>query len=825
MRLALAVVALGLGGGAALATELATNAVRSQAALAVRQAAGNAEYDIAPFGHPGFSLSEVAAVRKLPGVSRAAPLLRKADLAELPTGDFRQVVVIVVQSGGVALRPLPVVRGRVPSGEFQVAVSESLTPGISLSTGQSTAGGVGLGQHLALTETRGIHHFTVVGIVAPFAAGAPFTRDAVYVSAGTAAQLFGRGLEVADIAVRLRSGATIVQLQRELARRLSGPFTISNARTPVGGSPVSQLQPLLDLVAVLSLVTALAVIGATVYSVAAESREDIGLVRLVGAPRRLVLRSFAREAAVIVVMGALAAIGVGYLLATVLVQASVSAQAEPAARVTVSWQGAVEAFLLVAVLGMIAAVAPTVRATSGRPLAVLGPSSGPIHRRWRLRAIPATLACGVAGTLAFLSGGRLGVVVGSVLSYAAAVLILSLAAPPMINFVAVPVGHLLAAPVSAVGARWRSRQGRSSLAVGAIFVSVATAVSLAGVSAAALQAGQQWVNRLFVGNYIIVSPTTQSATIEAQVLTAARQAPGRPQVGEVAPVRFLTARVGHVAVALAATSIAAYRQSGALQFVDGTRADALAAVAAGRGVIVPLELTPALKVHVGSRLHLVTASGARWFTVSGVVSHTLPGPSGVETLLVAQGPAIRAFGPEAGGFDLLQLRATGDGANRAIQLAGFKYGMETESVASVGRGVAAGVAHDAGAVTSLALITVVVAILAAVTILVLETRTATRELALLRVVGLSRRAVGRSVIGEALALAMVGVGGGLLGGVALTGPEVLAASTPELPLPYAVSGVAMVALAGAVLLALTTAAIAPARQLAASDPMTALAGE
>ena len=825
VRVTLAVIALALGGGAVLATQLATSALRNQAAVAVREAAGTAQYDVVPFGSDGFSLAEVAAVRKLPGVARAVPLLRKADLAELPTGSFRQVVLVVVQGGTVALRPLTLVRGEDPSRRFQVAVSESLAPGMSLATGQTTPGKVALGQHLALTETHGIQHFTVVGIVAPFEAGAPFTQDAVYISAGAARSLFGRGLVVSDIALRLEPGTTRTQLTRELTRTLSGNFTISNSRAVTVDGPLAEVEPVLALVAALGLVMALAVITATLYTVAAEATKQIGLIRLVGAPRSLIVRSFVREAVVIVVVGALAAVGAGYVLATILFHLSNSAQALPAAGVTFSWRGAGEAFLVVLVLGLIAAAAPALRASSVAPLTAIRPPLRPKGRGWWLWALTAAVACGLGAALAFLTGGITGTVVGSVFSYAAAVLFLAPVTPFAIDAVASVVGPLLAAPAVAVSARGRSRQGRRTLAVGLIFVAVAAAVSLAGVSTAALQSGQEWVNRLFVGNYIIVSPTSQSSAIEAQVLGAARRGVGEPRIGEVAPVRFVTARVGHVAVDMAATSVSGYRRSGALQFVAGSRADALAAVAAGRGVILPLELAAELKVHVGSRLRIVTDSGSHWFSVSGLVSHTLPGPSGVETMIVAQQPAVRFFGSQASGFNLIQLRASGNGAARSIHLAGFRYGMETESVAAVRRGVAAGVDHDVGALASLALIAVVIAILAAVTTLVLETRSATRELALLRVVGLSRRAVARSVLGEALAVAVVGVAAGLVGGVAFTGPEVFAASNPELPLPFAVSAPVLLALAGTVLLALLTAAILPARQVARIDPMAALAIE
>ena len=823
-RLALAVIALGLAGGAVLGIQLASAALRHQSEQAVQEAAGAAQFDIAPFSRPGFSAAEVAAVRRLPAVARASALVLKPDLAELPNGGFRQVVLIEVARGGVALRPLPLLKGRAPSGLLQVAVSESLSPGLAPATGQQASGGVSLGQRLALTESRRIQRFTVVGVVAASAPGAPFTRDAVYVTAAAGARLFRTGLTVSDIAVTLHPGSTRAELTSELSHVLPSDFTVSNPRSVPGGNPVSELQPLLDAMTALSFLLALALISATLTSVVLESRREIGLVRLAGASRSLVLRSFAREVLAVAAVGGALGVGAGYLLAVALVAGANPAGQRPAAAVHLNWQWTLGAFLLVVALGMVAAIAPAVEAATVAPLEAVTP---PRRQRssWIPWALPAIAVSALGAAMAFVVGGGPGVVVGAVLAYTAVVLALGLVGSFLVTAVGAWVGAGLAAPVAAVAARSRSHPGRTALALGSLFVTVATAASLAGLSASALQSGGLWVNRLFVGNYLIVSPTAQSPAIESQVLAAAKHGPGRPRVEAVAPVRFITARVGHVAISLAATSPQAYQTTAALQFVQGTRRSALEAVAGGRAVVVPLQLVGELHLHLGSRLKVTTSSGTAQFIVAGVVGHTLPGPSGVETLLVSQAAAVHDFGSQAAGFDLLQLRVTGGGAGRSVALAGFKYGMETESVAAVRSGVDAGIQHDIAALGALALVGVAVAILAAVNTVVLETREASRDLALLRVVGLSRAAVSRAVLGEAVATALVGCGLGIAGGVGLTWPEVRAASSPALPLPFQVSGLSLLLLAAAAVAALVLAAVIPARQLSKIDPVAALAVE
>ncbi len=823
-RLTLAVIALALGGGAVLGIQLAAGALQQQSRTAAQEAAGAAQIDIMPFSRPGFSAAELAAVRRLAPVEEAQPLVEKADLAQLPSGGFRQVVLVEVGAGGVALRPLPLVRGRAPRSEMEVAVSQSLSPGISLASGQETAGSVSLGQSLTLTESRGVRRFSVVGVVADSGPGAPFTKDAVYVTAAAAQGLFRDGLAIEDIAVRLRPGATRSALTSVLPRALHENFTVSNPRADLTGDPIAELQPLLDAITALSLLLGVVLISATFSSIVVERRREIGLVRLAGASRSLIFRSFAREAAAVSALGGALGVGIGYLVAWVLVSSSNPAGQSPPATVVFEGSWTVAAFLLVLVLGMVAALLPAFEASTVAALDAVRPLVR--RRRQRARAaIPMTVVAAAAAGLAFHMGGTGGVVAGAVLADAAVILGMWLAGPILVAGIGAVIGAALQAPVAAVAARGSAHPGRTALALGSLFVTISTAAGLAGLSASALQSGDLWVKTLFVGNYLVVSPNAQGDAIERDVIRATGSGAGAPRLGEVAPVRFLTARIGHVAVALAATSPRAYQASGALTLVAGNRSSALAGVQAGRSVIVPLQLAQETGMVKGERVRVVTSDGAATFTVAGIASHTLPGPSGAESILISQTTAERDFGSQAAGFNVLQMEVHGKGAARAVNLAGFRYGLESETVASVEAGVNEAIQHDIAAIGALALVGVVIAILAAINTVILETRESSRDLALLRVVGLSRAAVFRCVMGEAVAIAIVGCGLGLAGGVGLVWPEVSAASTPGLPLPFAVSAASLLVLGLATLVALLLAATIPARQLGRIDPVAALAVE
>ena len=825
-RLALGVAALALAGGAVLGTQLTAGALHRQATDAIQERAGSAEYDIQPFARAGFTAAQVKAIGKLKAVSAASPLAEKADLAQLPSRAFRQVVLVAVGANGVAFRPLPLVRGRRPLGKDEVAVSQNLTPGISLSTGVVTPGKVKIGQKLQLVETKSASKFKVVGVVAESSFGAPFTADAVYVSQRTAQKLFAAGLQVSDVAVRLRSGATFRELLTDLSKFVHTQYTVSNPRSVPDGDPVGELSPILDGITALSLLLAFAVIATTLSSLVLDRRREIGLLRLAGASRDLIFRSFLREAVAASALGALIGVGVGYLLAVVLIAISTPGGVSPAPRVEPDAGWSLAAFLGVLLLGVLAAAYPAVEAARVPPLLAVRPPVVRRGRRGLVLEFP-LIVVGIAGAyLFFAAGGPLGVGLGAACAYLAICAALAWAGPSLVRGFSFVVGPILGTPVAAITTRGRTRPARTALALAALFVTVATAIGLVGLSGAALSAGQVWVNHLFVGQYLLVSPVVQTQKVEKQVLAALSTKTNDTTVVASAPVRFVTARVGHEAISVAATTTVAYGISGALQFVHGDRATALTEVTSGRGVLLPLELAASLHAHVDSKIKVITNTGTGTFLVAGVVAHTLPGPSGEESAVLDSVVAKKDFGVAAEGFNLIQLQLRGaSDPVHSVALAGFRYGLEEETVSSVRQGVDSGVQHDIAALTALALVGVVIAILAAIDTVVLGAREGVRELALLRVLGLSRAETRRAVLGEALATALVGCVIGIGVGIGLIAPEVRVASMATLPLSFGIPWLVVLAVGGAVVVAITLSAVIPARQLGKIDPVAALSVE
>ncbi|HVA21523.1 MAG TPA: ABC transporter permease [Candidatus Micrarchaeia archaeon] len=826
-RLVLALLALAVASAAVLATQLTTTALQRQAAAALAARAGRADADVTAFATQGFSPTATLAISRTAGVIAAQPLRQKAVLAQLPGGGFRQVVLVATSgTGQVALRRLPMVSGRAPrpAALFQVAVSVGLSGGVAAPNGTHLPGRIRLGGSLELTQLLGLDRFHVSGLVADSGPGAPFAADAVYVSAAAADRLFADGLRTAAVAVRLRPGTTLGDLVRRLARTVGEPFVVSDPRVVPGGDPAGELRPVLLVITLESLVLAAGLLLAVLSAVVAERRQEIGLLRLAGASRWRIFVSLLGEALVLCGAGTAVGIGAGTGLAMVLLAHFAPGGGSPSPRLVVPAAAVGLTALLGIGLGGAAAAVTALRANGVAPMAALQPA--PVWPARRAALLPLAFAAALAAALAFAAGGPAGVAVGVVALDGALVACLPTLGPAVVGLVGRVLAPLLGVAPAAVRARSRERPGRVALGTGTLVVSLATAVSLAGLSAGALRAGSTWVDQLFVGNQLVVSPVPQPESVETAVTNPlATAGPGgrRPLV---ASVRFLPARIGHRGVDLAVTEPAVYLRARALAFVAGSRAPALRATATGRGVIAPLSLALAAGWRLGTRLHLATATGAASFTVVGIVRHTLPGPSGAESLVVGRGPAATVFGAPASGFTLLQLAVRrGPVPVRRLRLLAFRYGMETVSVAAVRRGVDAGLAHVLALLQALALAGVVVALLAATDTLLVRAREGTGELGLLRTVGLSAGEVRRLVVTEALAIGLVGgvIGVGL--GLLQTWPVLVGATTSDFGPTFVVPVPTLLAIVGVVVAAVGLVALLPARQASGRPLLDALRTE
>jgi putative ABC transport system permease protein len=288
VRFLLAAVATGLVFGVALMMSGVSNSFSVEITNTLG-ALGNPTW-IVPAGSPGpftdptaFPASDVTAIRRIPGIAAADPMLVGRALASSVTGSGRSagaesgVNVLGIVPGGVGAPK--VVAGHSVRGQDTAVIDASI--------------GARVGQKVDLNGVP----FTVVGLVdgVTYFAGEPV----VFVTLQAVERLNAGGLPL----------ATAI-LARGMPRDSVPGFTVldtSKVRTDLG-RPTSQAAQTIQLIEVLLWLVAAGIIGALVYLSALERRRDFAVLKAVGTPSTYLFGGLVLQALVLAV-GA-AAIGV-----------------------------------------------------------------------------------------------------------------------------------------------------------------------------------------------------------------------------------------------------------------------------------------------------------------------------------------------------------------------------------------------------------------------------------------------------------------------------------------------------------------------------------
>jgi putative ABC transport system permease protein len=347
-------------------------------------------------------------------------------------------------------------------------------------------------------------------------------------------------------------------------------------------------------------------------------------------------------------------------------------------------------------------------------------------------------------------------------------------------------------------------------------IAVATAVGVSALSAGALTASDSWVSHLFVGDVLVSSPVTQND----QVAAAIKSSSG---VARATPIRLLSETVAGAAEGVAAIDPGAYSASGGLDVISGDRTAALSALENGPSFLEPAGMAAATGWTVGASLPVQTQKGIVYFTIAGVLSHSFPAGDGGESLVMADDLARTYFGATAEGFD--DLVVTTRGSQAAIDATAASYGMQAVAVSTIQGDARDALQHSIGLVLAIAIIAVVIAMLAVVNTLLVNVRQGTRELALLRAVGLGSRQAMRRVLTESGILAatatLIGVGAGCL----IAAPMLQASTTPAFVPGFVFPVETVIVLIVVVVLAAVVATIGPARRAVRTSVLSALRHE
>jgi putative ABC transport system permease protein len=774
LRTALAMAGVALGVAIVAATLIAGAASEQALRSATVDLLGNADVRLRAFDDAGFRPRTVQAVRALPGVETAAAVSERRLTVSTAPGEDEQVFTLLVY--GIdpevdqAIRDPHLVDGASLAAD---SPNDALVP-----ASWAARHRLGVGDELLLGGRRlGQPPLRIVGLMADRGLAATEGGNVLVVSRATLDRAFEAAAPIryldldfaagdADATLALVAGvlreAYVVEGPGDAARRLA------SAQTSFVGVSL-----LLGLVA---LVVGAFLVANTLAMMVGERTRELGLLRAAGMTSRQVLGIVARQALAIGIVGAVAGIGLGILLASAMIGFLSATRSILIEGLPLPLAALAVAFGLGLATTLLAAVLPAARAARLTPLDALRPSRRPDRGLLdRLRPlIYAELAVVLAGIGLLLIGGwdapvlpilaSLGLLVGGALAVAFVI-------EPLARIVGGPFEWFFGAQGLLGRANLSRDRARAGLTVGAMMIGLAAVVALGTVAESARAGTERRVASILPGGHAIRTGVPVEADAFRPTFEATAGLQAASPVLELPVVRVTPE--GLEETSLAGIDPNVFQDEGALIVSGSSRADAFAALRGGGAVLVPAALATRAELRVGNVVSLARPGDAAIdFTVAGIVEYTLPARTPDGALLVSAADARDRFGATDAALWVMvpQPDVPASAFAAAVRDTATQLAAQPLTPRDLAGDLARSLDSLVGLFDVLALITVVIGALGIVNALGVGVNERVREIAILRSHGMTVGQVQAMVVAEAAIM-------GAIAGVLAVGVGLLVAAT------------------------------------------------
>ena len=555
---------------------------------------------------------------------------------------------------------------------------------------------------------------------------------------------------------------------------------------------------------------------------------EFGLLRTLGASRRQILGSVLVEAVAIGLLGALIGIGGGYVMALLLNALLTAFGVDlPTTGLVMASRTVVVALLVGVVVTSVSSMVPAVRSTRVPPIAALRAYAPPATRGRRLFVLALSLLLGLGGLVAALAGlfggggagARAGLIGGGAVAIVFGVSLFSpRLVPPLATVAGWPLERLRRLTGRLARENSQRNPGRTAVTAAALMIGLAL-VAFVTVFAAGLKSSvAQVIDENFQGG-LVIQNTDGFSPIPNGAAAAARRVPG---VKLVATIRATEAKLVGAGGSKAKVSAPTPDIGAAVEIEwkkGGPRTlrrlhDGEAVVS--EGFASDHGLTP------GDEFRLLSQTGARpSFRVAGVFDSKL---DVFGSVLITQAVMRRAFDQTEDTIDFVIARRRANPEKvQAALTASTERAFPTAEVLNqqeLKETREEQVQQLVNLFYALLILAIVISLFGIANTLALSIHERTRELGMLRAIGMSRRQVRTMIRYEAVITALIGAILGIVLGMifaALIGQPL---KDEGFTLSYPVGSlIVLLILAG---LAGVVAAIPPARRASRLDVLDAL---
>jgi len=774
---------------------------------------------------PAFSADVLDEIESLPGARSVQGSIedeaRLIDKAGKPIGKVDEGLALAVDtSADQSLNPFQLVTGEWPHGDGEIAIDKATAEKQSFRIGQT----------VGVLADGPVAEFRITGIIGFGSVGSIGGSSITVFDLPTAGRLFDKAGKLDLIRVGAEPGTTQAELVRQIGPLLPETTQVKSAEAQAAADSkdtqegMSLIKYMLIGFGGIALFVGSFVIANTLAITVAQRMRELATLRTLGASRRQVLGSVVLESVVIGLIGSLAGLFLGLGIAVGLMKLLAASGIElPSGSLVFSPRTILVSLGVGTLIALLASLRPAMRATRIEPIAAVREGSVmPVSRFARYAVFVSAgvfaAALGLFSYGVFASGldilvRIISLVLGVLLMFVSVAMIASRVVRPLALVLGTPGARLggVAGKLARQNAVRNPSRTASTAAAVMIGLALITFVAVTGQGVRTSFTGA--VNELFVADYAL---SASSGSVSDKAAAAAATTPGVV----VSEVRGSDAKLDGKTIHVTGVE---GNLSEVVNLTWASGPDDVPARLGSDGAFVTDRYAEDNSLELGSRLSVKSPTGTTLaLRVEGILDEPKGGSPFGNGVAISKATFDESFASRDNDLTLLNVDGGTTDANTAAierSMAAFPD-VEVDTRDEFKDRQLGGLTTMLNMLYLLLGLSVIVSLFGVINTLVLSVFERTRELGMLRAIGMTRRQTRRMIRHESIVTALIGAALGIGVGMFLAVVTTLALS--DYGVVFAVPYGTLAVFVGVAILAGMLAAILPARRASKLNVLEAL---
>ncbi len=468
----------------------------------------------------GFPENLIDRVQKVPGVEYAVPVIdTQGILVGAKESSLMILGVDVLQDGNIRDYNLSDENADIPDPLLFLARPDS----ILLTRELAEREGIKLEQTIRVQTVRGIRTFRVRGLLNPEGPAKTMGGNIAIMDYPAAQMAFGKEGRIDRIDVSLLRNEDLEAVRARIRKALPEGYDVitPEGRTKQVALLISRFQKNINLISFIAVFVGMYLIYNAVSISVVQRRKEIGILRALGTTRGQIISLFLGETFVLAIIGSALGAGVGIFFARAAIGAVARTVSElylhtQVTEINLSWPGLIIGFLTGIAASLLAALFPALASTRISPISAIRSvpysEEGFLSRRKLKAASFFSIALSAAILLLYKSLPASALLHNTPAMFSAIILLLlgiSFAMPTVLHgfllFFRKAISPRVGATGRLAGLNLEKNMGRNAVAAAAVFYGISVFVSSAGIIYSTKQSVLEWIDSYVRGDIIMTS--------------------------------------------------------------------------------------------------------------------------------------------------------------------------------------------------------------------------------------------------------------------------------------------------------------------------------